>query len=621
VDSATLNVRRELGATVDAFADFSWYDNSGLSYGSGGEPNSVTLGTDAPNNPFTTPIVVRFPNPGLLFPVKSEVETLRGIGGVVVRLPSEWTAAADYGWNRSRYRSTSTGAGVSAAEGAALTNGTLNVMRDLNAFPLDYAPYLLPTPTSISGPFQTDLNDATLRLSGPLFHIWGGPLTLSGLAEWRKEQSSDSYQSSMNASSVESATFFPSRSQTVMSYYLEARAPLASKLNGRRMLRALELQASVRRDDYETHVSNPSQVPGLPSRGAPLPAFTSITNEVEATKYTVGLRYVPVDDLALRASYGTGFLPPSVSQLVSTTIPVPGGAMLIDPKRGNILANTGQFNRPQGGNPDLVPEDSESWSAGVVFTPRFLAGLRLSIDYTRITKTNEITTPALQTVLDLEDLLPGRVTRSALLPADAALGYTAGVIKTIDTTLVNIAASRLEAYDIQADYQWRSARLGDFRLYAVATYQPQLARQTVPNKAFVDSVGFDSGVLEWRGNAGLTWDKGPWTLGWNAQYYAAYFAYTSSATAATIATAVLNQGSARVPSQMYHDIFAAYRFDDSMFAAGMLHGVVVTLGIQNLFDKSPPITVISSVATVTGGYSTYGDPRLQRFSLSLQKHF
>jgi len=55
---------------------------------------------------------------------------------------------------------------------------------------------------------------------------------------------------------------------------------------------------------------------------------------------------------------------------------------------------------------------------GVIFTPRFAPGFRLSVDYTRIDKIDEIQIPQPQFFLDNEDLFPGRIQRGARLAAD-----------------------------------------------------------------------------------------------------------------------------------------------------------------------------------------------------------
>ncbi len=66
-------------------------------------------------------------------------------------------------------------------------------MRDLNAYPLDL-PFLCclrGQPLRTRG--QLVLRDATLRVSGPLFQLPGGALTVSSLAEHREEGVRDSF--------------------------------------------------------------------------------------------------------------------------------------------------------------------------------------------------------------------------------------------------------------------------------------------------------------------------------------------------------------------------------------------------------------------------------------------
>src|SRR5690606_9421283 len=136
--------------------------------------------------------------------------------------------------------------------------------------------------------------------------------------------------------------------------------------------------------------------------------------------------------------------------------------------------------------------------AGLIFTPERLAGLRLSLDYTRIRKTDEIDTISAQAQLDMEDLLPGRIGRAELTPEDQALGYTGGVIEFFHAGLINMARTELEAYDIGGDFHW-TTRLGTLRTHLIATHTPHLVRQVLADSPRVDSVGYSSGVLKWRG--------------------------------------------------------------------------------------------------------------------------
>lgn len=612
--SALLNLRRSMSSRLDAFVDLSYLESKGTA-GLGNVPSSVgiTLADTAPNNPFTTTINVRAPSVGLLMPISSRSETVRAAGGAVLRLGADWSAAADYVWSRSNAKDTSTNPAVSFDADTALADGTLNVMRDVNVYRLDWSPYLLPSPNFINGPARNVLKDATLRVSGPLWRLPAGPLTLVSSVERREEVAEDAFQRFLGFGFIILA---PERSQNVTSYYLETRAPLIAAAQSVPGVRELELQASVRRDEYKTTSSDPSYL-FPPTTEGPFDSYTRVSNEVAATKHTLALRYAPVEGVALRASVGTGFLPPSIDQIVGSFFPN-GTIIAGDPKRDDVPGLITGVDSISGGNPNLRPEESKSTSVGVIVTPRSLPGLRLSLDYTRIRKTGEIASLTPQDLLYVEDLFPGRITRDPLTPADANLGYTGGVITAMDTSLVNATATEVKSYDLQLDYRWSTGGFGDWHFYTVATRQQSFERQPSPAAGAVNSVGYSNGPLEWRGNLGLVWEHGPLSLAWNTQYFDSYFVYGSTASPGTIAAARLNQGAAKIPSQNYSDLVATWRFAGTGLLRGFAQDSEVSLGIQNLFDQSPPII---AMADPYDGYSFYGDPRLRRYSISIRTHF
>lgn len=87
------------------------------------------------------------------------------------------------------------------------------------------------------------------------------------------------------------------------------------------------------------------------------------------------------------------------------------------------------------------------------------------------------------------------------------------------------------------------------------------------------------------------------------------------------ATALLNQGSEWIPSQSYHDVIVTYKLSGHGKWAGRLWGdSVFAVGVQNVLNDSPPI-IASTITTLVPGYSTYGDGRLRRYSISLKRSF
>ncbi|MDT8279938.1 MAG: TonB-dependent receptor [Erythrobacter sp.] len=66
------------------------------------------------------------------------------------------------------------------------------------------------------------------------------------------------------------------------------------------------------------------------------------------------------------------------------------GSIIVDP--------AGQVNLTDGGNPNLQAEEADTWTVGVVFTPDFVPGLSVTVDYYNINLTDAITSPTVDSV-------------------------------------------------------------------------------------------------------------------------------------------------------------------------------------------------------------------------------
>ena len=624
--SGAVSIRREFTPDLEFFIDASFSRNQGQRLQLTTQAQTFMPG-DAPGNPFQNVVSVNYPVIGPGFETRVRQDELSFVGGGAYDLPGDWSVSADFNWSRARTEQVGTTPAYDNFFGVlpAINDGTLDVFRDLTAFPLDLSAFELVSPNNIIGPRDSVLRNGAIRISGPAFELPAGSVNISALLETRDEVLKEYYTESYNFLSGvpgELDTFFiPERKQSTDSVYLEALIPLFSKSNSLPFIQALDLQVSGRYDRYSTQSPSNTDEFAVDARGdLPVDPIETNRNKFDSIDYTVGVRYEVSDDLLLRASYGTGFLPPSVGQIFrneDSTFFVSG----FDPKRG------GQFFFTQakvlfGGNPDLTPEESESWSVGGILTPRFLPGFRLSVDYSVVKKTDEILFANNQLILDNEALFPGRVVRDPLTQADIDAGFTGGEITSFDRSAVNFASSKSTALDIQLDYEVESLRYGDFRLFAIATHLFSVQQQLTPESDIVDNVGFDNLPLAWRGNAGLTWNdpSGDWTVGWNAQYYDSYFVYSPTSTQFIIDQAIAQQGAERISSEIYHDFFVRYRlsaFDGQ--AGGLLENMELRFGIQNAFNKIPGTR--PGFSPTDGRFSVYGDNRLRRFTVSLRKSF
>src|SRR5262249_31913243 len=158
----------------------------------------------------------------------------------------------------------------------------------------------------------------------------------------------------------------------------------------------------------------------IASPDGPFPPQTQVKGTLSSNDYTLGVRISPVQSLTLRASLGTGFLPPSLSLLEKNQKDVDAltnfPSSETDPRRGGerLIGNpqstpAGVIIVTDGGNQNLGPEQSKSFSYGVIFKPRFLDGLRLSLDVTHINKSDEISTQDDLFFINNEALFPDRI--------------------------------------------------------------------------------------------------------------------------------------------------------------------------------------------------------------------
>ncbi|RYE72392.1 MAG: TonB-dependent receptor [Oxalobacteraceae bacterium] len=539
----------------------------------------------APNNPFQQAIVVSLPTQAFDDVYKTDTKQERVSAGLVFSLPGSWQASVDIGWNRSELDNFATRA-ILPTFVTAVRTGQVDILRDTLAYPLDVSAFLGPRTSTQNVP--STLKSGTARVGGPLFNLPGGPVNATVQLEHREMNVGQSVQNYLGQVSE----IFPEKNQQVQSLYAELRAPIVSEANAVPGIRELELQLAGRRDEYTTRA------------GQRRYSFDTPLVEQEATlsstNPTIALRYVPFESLALRASYGKGFMPPTIDQVTSS--PFNSVLTVQDIRRGGETVST--LWRNFGGTVDLEPEESESWSAGFVFSPTWLPGLRLSADYTNIKKTNNIyQTFNGQFFVDNEEKFPYTVIREAPAAGDP---FGVGRIIAIDTLLVNIARAEVEAVDLQLNYGF-STDWGSFDFYSLATWQTHYRTQVSPESPVVENVGITKdNPLKLRLNAGITWSLGNWSAGWAARYFDSYVVSTSP-------TTIANQGSLRVPSQNYHDLFLGYKTDAGNSWAS---GLELQLGFKNVLDKAPPFD-----ATSFPYYSTYGDPYMASYYMSVKKSF
>ena len=104
--------------------------------------------------------------------------------------------------------------------------------------------------------------------------------------------------------------------------------------------------------------------------------FEAFSNGDNVMVPKFGMRWQPFDDsLTLRATWSEGYRQPTLIELSAP--PASAALTIFDPIRNEVVPQLPITFLP---NPNLEPEDSRNFTAGVVYSPKFVPGLTLDIN-------------------------------------------------------------------------------------------------------------------------------------------------------------------------------------------------------------------------------------------------
>lgn len=603
------NVRHRFGDGMQAYVDYIRLLDTGRVNVST-NANYMQLSASDPRNPFQQAIGLTTPLTGLGSSGGTRSLTERLSAGLIINLPAHWKANLDYSRGIASqtiaFSGTTYGVdGLYALYGITRAGQpALNPFAGTSAFSAALASYSVPSSTNSVQ--KNHMSDMTARFAGPIAALAGGPLSATILLEQRREHvgSSSEDQLLANAYGLPYSEILPEYTERLRSASMELRAPLRRKDTGFLPLRGLEVQVAIRGDETRIALQ-----PGY------LLAQTGATDSFDtasrlALTYTLGAKVTPAPGLLLRASLATGEHTPPLGELANAQML---GATGPDPKRGNgVIA--APYNLVMFGHGKITPERAQSMSAGVVLTPFRPDGPMLSVDYTHISRSREVNGLHIGNVfyfLYHEGLYPDRVTRLPLTAADAARGYTGGVITSVDTSYLNDGWTKIDAVDARVVVPVRTETWGTFTWRGSVTWQPRYSRFVDASLPVEHLVNAADGVLKWRGNGGLDWVKGRFGATLNAQYYGSYRVTYGVGPDVANPSLLLDQGRQNIPAQLTFDLALACHL--VVPGGGSRRRTLdVRFGVQDLFDSSPAVVVAAE-----GGYSYYGDPRRRRFELAM----
>ncbi|PZT91421.1 MAG: hypothetical protein DI637_02120 [Citromicrobium sp.] len=636
--SLALGIRQEVTDWLEVFLDGRLDSNKGSTLDAR-IPSTVTIAAGAPQNPFRQAIRVAFPVLGFETTNRQEFETSKILLGGIFRISPEWNASLDLGWGRNKNMIVYTDSIINSRGVDAIRSGlrgpdgqpAINILQDPAVAAIDFSSYLNPIDNQRLGPFIGTEFNGTLRIGGPLPSIFGIEPKFAGGADFTR--------SILNSTVTESLidylflpeprisyTYYPERTRNAYSAFGNLTLPLIPEGSEASWGNRAELSGTIRYDRFVAHTYDNSQIITLPTRDASPPdtTYTDVTDS--SVGYTLSALYGPTRDIFFRASYATGFNPPALSDRVSRVYNADIGEIAdpysfsnpYDPQRGfTQIGSQAAWTFVTGGNPELEPETSKTLALGLVVTPRWIDGLRFSVDYIDTKRKNEIN--LLQFSNDLlinEESYPDRVVREdrPLTDEEIALGYTATPVVYLDNTPINMANSRVTSIDFSADYQFEIERIGDFTISVAATKQLEASRKLTPTSEEVDRINWAGQPLKWRGNASLYWERGAVSAGLAMQYYNKYRIGNPGVTEAANKEFIDAQGGAYVPAQYYVDFSSSVDLS-KVSSAPFMDGARLRFGIRNLFDTAPELYVFQERSAPSG------DALGRRFTVNLTKEF
>ncbi|RUO28940.1 TonB-dependent receptor [Aliidiomarina sedimenti] len=427
--------------------------------------------------------------------------------------------------------------------------------------------------TTSTGTAEVEQRVATFNVQNPyLYTLPAGYVGFAGGAEYREE----SAVTNEDAFAATGATFFNALGEVdgefdVTEVYAELSIPLVADVF---LVRDLLLDTAVRLADYST-VGN-------------------------ATSWKVGLDWSITDELRARFTASEALRAPNINELFSAQSQT--FYSVDDPCKASELANvtaetaaqrraacealgvpegfddnydSARLEGRSGGNPDLQPEESRSYTVGVVYQPDWLAGFSATLDYWEIDITDTISSLEAQRILtecldagSINNQYCARITREQD-------GPNQGQITQIENLSLNIARSFNRGVDFEFGYDF-DALEGRFRTALLGTYLVDAKSYPFQNEPddYTDYAGV-LGDADLQLRFTLDYSRDNWSVGTRTRFSNGVNLYNPTQ---------LSQN----PNPSNFMDYGSYAVTDLTGSYFFNNGVRLTLGLDNLFDRDMP---------------------------------
>jgi iron complex outermembrane receptor protein len=457
--------------------------------------------------------------------------------------------------------------------------------------------------------------DYSANITGSVFTLPAGDLSVAAGFEYRHESGSfvpDAFSQAGISTNLSSG---PTGGEyNVKEYYVEVQAPLLKDVPF-----AKELTANVasRYSDYSS--------------------FGTTTNN----KYS--LAWKPIDDLLIRGTYAEGFRAPTIGDLFggiggtfdyytdpcdtvhgsAATNPAvaarcasgfggqPGTpAGFVQLGQGNVPCTTfpcqSGLQTFAGANPNLGPETSISRTLGAVYSPSWIQGLDLTLDWYRVSISNAITADTISNMLN-DCYVVGVASRcdSSLFQRNPTAGATQGLVTYALRGGRNAGLIDTEGYDFGVNYRLPEFSFGRFAVHWNTNYVDYLNTwaDNDPDTIASPNTSF-GGNFRVRSNLGVDWTLGDFGATWTTRYYSSMKEECSYDDECNIPDYISPSTGAdpmrRTGANTFHDV---------QFRWNAPWNATISVGANNVFGHVGPVMY----SAPNSQYSYYGGFDIGRF--------
>jgi len=427
---------------------------------------------------------------------------------------------------------------------------------------------------------EQELSDFTANIGGDLFELPAGPLSVAVGYEYRKKSGFFQPDPIVVAGESNGVPASPTAGEfSVDEFYAEVRVPILADVPGAELL---DVSMAFRSSDYSTSGSD--------------------------TTGKVGFQYMPTNNLMFRGSFAEGLRSPSIGELFGTQARF--DAQLNDPCNSDVngvipslpgcagIPAGYQQTNPQistltGGNPNLSPEEAETLTLGLVYSPAWAddtawaSSLDFEITYYDIEVDGAIQAVDAQFILDRCAQDPSYVLCSSF-NRDSF-----GNIQNFSTQLTNIGGIETNGVDVnmtwtspQYDWgfiqaSWNNSFVNEFDELNPANTPSGFAPRDL------DGIEVsDSGIPNWNSNLYTTVNVRDWKFIWGTRHISSLTEACSDFLDGSpnglaelgLCSDSVNRTN-RLGSTTYHDLQVIFP---------EWGGVQLEAGINNVTDKRPP---------------------------------